>query len=142
MAIENLITDHLDLWTAAVRPKSSAGRGSNSKLELTGIKKLRELILEMQDTLTSLERCRKPVLAAIILQAANTGLTGGSTPDGNDYGRPIVLISTLRLTGVQLLDEQNPWQISRRGHGRQRRSDADGGESLCYSLRDRLGCAF
>ncbi|WP_270818689.1 hypothetical protein, partial [Aeromonas sp. Y318-3] len=47
MAIENLIIDHLDLWTAAVRPKSSAGRGSNSKLELTGIKKLRELILEL-----------------------------------------------------------------------------------------------
>ncbi|WP_447835051.1 restriction endonuclease subunit S, partial [Aeromonas salmonicida] len=47
MAIENLITDHLDLWTSAVRPKSSAGRGSNSKLELTGIKKLRELILEL-----------------------------------------------------------------------------------------------
>lgn len=47
MAIENLITDHLDLWTAAVRPKSSAGRGSNNKLELTGIKKLRELILEL-----------------------------------------------------------------------------------------------
>ncbi|HEH9417659.1 TPA: restriction endonuclease subunit S [Aeromonas sobria] len=45
--IENLITDHLDLWTAAVRPKRSAGRGSNSKLELTGIKKLRELILEL-----------------------------------------------------------------------------------------------
>ncbi|EHU9077665.1 restriction endonuclease subunit S [Escherichia coli] len=47
MKIENRITDHLDLWTAAVRPKSSAGRGSNSKLELTGIKKLRELILEL-----------------------------------------------------------------------------------------------
>ncbi|MFQ1772387.1 restriction endonuclease subunit S [Aeromonas veronii] len=47
MKIENLITDHLDLWTAAVRPKSSAGRGSNSKLELTGIKNLRELILEL-----------------------------------------------------------------------------------------------
>lgn len=44
--------------------------------------------------------------------------------------------------GGKLLDEQNPWQIGRRGHGRQRRSDADGGESLCYSLRDRLGCAF
>lgn len=43
--------------------------------------------------------------AAIILQAANTGLTGGSTPDGNDYGRPIVLVSTLRLTGIQLLNE-------------------------------------
>ncbi|MFL0858223.1 restriction endonuclease subunit S [Vibrio parahaemolyticus] len=47
MAIENLITDHLDLWTAAVRHKSSAGRGASSKLELTGIKKLRELILEL-----------------------------------------------------------------------------------------------
>ena len=47
LKIENLITDHLDLWTAAVRPKSSAGRGSSSKLELTGIKKLRELILEL-----------------------------------------------------------------------------------------------
>ena len=45
--IESLITDHLDLWSSAVRPKSSAGRGSNSKLELTGIKKLRELILEL-----------------------------------------------------------------------------------------------
>ncbi|MEH8128419.1 restriction endonuclease subunit S [Aeromonas veronii] len=45
--IDTLITDHLDLWTSAVRPKSSAGRGSNSKLELTGIKKLRELILEL-----------------------------------------------------------------------------------------------
>ncbi|EGK8717457.1 restriction endonuclease subunit S [Escherichia coli] len=41
------ITDHLDLWTAAVRPKSSAGRGASSKQELTGIKKLRELILEL-----------------------------------------------------------------------------------------------
>jgi type I restriction enzyme S subunit len=47
MASENLITDYLDLWTSAVCPKSSAGRGSNSKLELTGIKKLRELILEL-----------------------------------------------------------------------------------------------
>lgn len=47
LKIDNLITDHLDLWTAAVRPKSSAGRGNNSKLELTGIKKLRELILEL-----------------------------------------------------------------------------------------------
>lgn len=45
--IEQLITDHLDLWSSAVRPKGSAGRGSNSKLELTGIKKLRELILEL-----------------------------------------------------------------------------------------------
>ncbi|KXV56041.1 lactate dehydrogenase [Acetobacter tropicalis] len=41
----------------------------------------------------------------IIMQAANTGLTGGSTPDGNDYDREIVLISTLRLTGIHLIGE-------------------------------------
>lgn len=46
-AVETLITDHLDLWTAALKRKSTAGRGSSSKVELYGIKKLRELILEL-----------------------------------------------------------------------------------------------
>jgi len=46
-AVETLITDHLDLWTAALKRKSAAGRGSSSKVELYGIKKLRELILEL-----------------------------------------------------------------------------------------------
>lgn len=41
----------------------------------------------------------------VIMQAANTGLTGGSTPDGNNYDREIVLISTLRITGVQLIND-------------------------------------
>ncbi|SDQ01500.1 D-lactate dehydrogenase [Ectopseudomonas guguanensis] len=41
----------------------------------------------------------------VIMQAANTGLTGGSTPDGEDYDREIVLISTLRITGVQLIND-------------------------------------
>lgn len=41
----------------------------------------------------------------VIMQAANTGLTGGSTPDGNDYDREIVLVSTLRITGVQLIND-------------------------------------
>ena len=40
----------------------------------------------------------------VLMQAANTGLTGGSTPDGDGYDRDIVLVSTLRLTGVQLID--------------------------------------
>lgn len=40
----------------------------------------------------------------VIMQAANTGLTGGSTPDGDDYDREIVLINTLRITGVQLIN--------------------------------------
>lgn len=47
MSARELITDHLDLWTGAVTKKSSSGRGSNGKIELTGIKKLRELILEL-----------------------------------------------------------------------------------------------
>jgi len=35
----------------------------------------------------------------VIGQAANTGLTGGSTPFG-DYDRPVVIINTLRLKGI------------------------------------------
>ena len=37
------------------------------------------------------------------MQAANTGLTGGSTPDGANYDREIVLVNTLRITGVQVI---------------------------------------
>lgn len=40
----------------------------------------------------------------IIMQAANTGLTGGSTPDGGGYDRPIVIVSTLRINGVHVID--------------------------------------
>jgi D-lactate dehydrogenase len=37
----------------------------------------------------------------VIMQAANTGLTGGSTPDGDaGYDRDIVLVNTLRLNRV------------------------------------------
>nr|WP_256774195.1 MULTISPECIES: D-lactate dehydrogenase [unclassified Stenotrophomonas] len=43
--------------------------------------------------------------AIVIMQAANTGLTGGSTPDGADYDRPVVILNTLRLTGIQLLND-------------------------------------
>jgi D-lactate dehydrogenase len=42
---------------------------------------------------------------AIIMQAANTGLTGGSTPSGRDYDRPIVIISTMRIDQIQILDD-------------------------------------
>jgi D-lactate dehydrogenase len=41
----------------------------------------------------------------IVMQAANTGLTGGSTPFGNDYDRPVVVIGTRRLGGLQLLGD-------------------------------------
>lgn len=39
----------------------------------------------------------------VIAQAANTGLTGGSTPCGS-YDRPVVIINTMRITGIHLLD--------------------------------------
>ncbi|MGK4439017.1 D-lactate dehydrogenase [Yersinia proxima] len=40
----------------------------------------------------------------VIMQAANTGLTEGSTPSGDDYDRPIVILNTLRLNQIQLLN--------------------------------------
>jgi len=42
-----LITENIDVWTTAIKKRSATGRGSNKKIELTGIKKLRELILEL-----------------------------------------------------------------------------------------------
>ena len=41
----------------------------------------------------------------VIMQAANTGLTGGSTPNGNDYDRPIVIINTMRINDIQIINE-------------------------------------
>ncbi len=40
----------------------------------------------------------------LILQAANTGLTEGSTPKGH-YDRDVVILSTLRMDKVHLLDQ-------------------------------------
>lgn len=42
-----LVTQHLDIWTAATKKKSSAGRGNGGSVNLYGVKKLRELILEL-----------------------------------------------------------------------------------------------
>lgn len=42
-----VITKHLDVWTSVLLNRSTAGRGSNGKQTAYGIKKLRELILEL-----------------------------------------------------------------------------------------------
>lgn len=42
---------------------------------------------------------------AIIMQAANTGLTGGSTPFGAGYDRPIVIINAMRIARIDLIEE-------------------------------------
>ncbi|BBJ88243.1 restriction endonuclease subunit S [Raoultella ornithinolytica] len=47
MAVEKLIVEHIDTWTTALQTRSTAGRGSSGKIDLYGIKKLRELILEL-----------------------------------------------------------------------------------------------
>ncbi|MFD3350653.1 restriction endonuclease subunit S [Alteromonas macleodii] len=45
MSVESIITENLDVWTSAIKTKSTSGRGSSSKIELYGINKLREMIL-------------------------------------------------------------------------------------------------
>lgn len=47
MSAEQLITQHINTWTSALQTRSTAGRGNNGKIDLYGIKKLRELILEL-----------------------------------------------------------------------------------------------
>ena len=39
----------------------------------------------------------------VISQAANTGITGGSNPFGNDYDRDVVIINTMRNDNIQLI---------------------------------------
>ncbi|MDF0487340.1 D-lactate dehydrogenase [Sphingomonas sp. H39-1-10] len=41
--------------------------------------------------------------AILIPQASNTGLTGGSTPDGDTYDRPVVIVSMRRIAGVHVV---------------------------------------
>ena len=58
-------------------------------------------------TLVALWRAINVCAAAdviIIAQAANTGLTGGSTPYG-EYDRPLVIISMQLLSGIHLLND-------------------------------------
>ena len=39
------------------------------------------------------------------MQAANTGLTGGSTPYGDNYDRPIIIINTMRISDIHIIDD-------------------------------------
>ena len=43
----------------------------------------------------------------IIMQAAKTGLTEGSTPSGDDYDRPVVVINTLAMDSIVLINGSN-----------------------------------
>ena len=66
------------------------------------------LAVVLPDSLLTLWRVLEACVAAdkvIIMQSANTGLTEGSTPNGTDYDRDVVIISTRRLSGIQVIDE-------------------------------------
>ena len=51
-----------------------------------------------------LELCVKEDII-IIMQAANTGLTGGSTPYGEDYERPVIVINTMRIDDIHIIND-------------------------------------
>jgi D-lactate dehydrogenase (quinone) len=41
----------------------------------------------------------------IVMQAANTGLTEGSTPNKNDYDRPVIVINTLSIDALHIINQ-------------------------------------
>lgn len=41
----------------------------------------------------------------VLSQASNTGLTGGSTPDGDDYDRDIVIVSMTRMKTIHVIQQ-------------------------------------
>jgi D-lactate dehydrogenase len=68
----------------------------------------RALAVVQPGSLVEQRRVLKACAAAskiIIMQAANTGITGGSTPDGGDYDREIVIVSTIRMARIRLINE-------------------------------------
>ena len=54
----------------------------------------------------ALELCVKNDII-IIMQAANTGLTGGSTPYGDGYDRPVLIINTMRMDDIHIINDGN-----------------------------------
>ena len=59
---------------------------------------------KLSDIWRILQICAKENII-IIMQAANTGLTGGSTPFGNDYDRPIIVINTMLINNIHIIKE-------------------------------------
>jgi D-lactate dehydrogenase len=79
--------------TARFRKGFRTGEGEAAMVVIPGC------LLEMWNVLKLVVEAE----CIVIMQAANTGLTGGSTPYGC-YDRKVVIISTLRLDHIHVLD--------------------------------------
>lgn len=68
----------------------------------------RALAVVRPRSLIDLWRVLQSCIAAnkiVLMQAANTGLTGGSTPFGDDYDRDVVIINTLLMDTIHVIDD-------------------------------------
>ncbi len=45
--MSEIVTEHIFNWASAIQKRNATGRGSSKNIDLYGIKKLRELILEL-----------------------------------------------------------------------------------------------
>ncbi len=79
-----------------ITPFSTGVRVGSGKAEAVI---LPENLLQLWNILEILVKFKK----IIIIQAANTGLTGGSTPDGDKYDRDVVIVNTLKIKKLFLL---------------------------------------
>lgn len=125
--MHNPVSTDMDIAVAALEPKGADGSTVLAQLRsvvgrshvLTGEAEMRRfargyrvgegpvLAIVRPATLVEQWRVLRICIAAgiiIIPQAANTGLTGGSTPDG-EYDRPVVLINTMRIRGFHLIQD-------------------------------------
>ena len=60
--------------------------------------------VKLSDIWKILQICIKENII-VIMQAANTGLTGGSTPFGDNYDRPIVILNTMRINSIHIINK-------------------------------------
>jgi len=139
-AIQKLLTDHIDLWTdAETEKKSGRGRSSGNAGNVYGIKKLRELILELavRGKLVSQDASDEPVSELLKrIQAEKAKLVaegkikskspltpllqrGGSTPtaaNSNSNTPPLVKGGSGGISkGEQPFDLPEGWEWARVG---------------------------
>jgi D-lactate dehydrogenase len=80
--------------TAGFRSGFRFGQGAAEAVVLPGS------LVELWRVVKTCHACDR----IVVMQAANTGLTGGSTPNGADYDRPVIVINTTRIVGLHLID--------------------------------------